>query len=135
MALERQQVFSRIGGGRAKQGIHSAFEKGFAYAMWRTALLAAGFVEWRDGEDRPGGSFFVCPLPSLWKAHMSCAGAEGDRKLALKLIVEVAQRIHPQVDLRAIETAKDPKRCRAPSADKGAALLLAEFARTLWRPT
>lgn len=144
VVLEEQQPMRKKG---VRQGSVSVWSLATTFATWATALEAAGFREaegFDDAREREeerhlgvGGLKEVCTrpvylivAPQSWKARMGCMGAGGDRKRALELIVEAARAAFPGVDLRAVERAKDLSRHGA-SADKAAALLLAEMGRRL----
>jgi hypothetical protein len=134
VVVERQQNMSK---GGVVQGGNSVWSVAFGYAVWLTALDAAGFFH-DDGSGDVGEGLrrYVTPLSTKWKAHMGCMGAGGDRKVANALTIKAAQERWPTLDLRAVERSADPfqSRCTKPSPDKSAALLLAEYGRGLLGP-
>lgn len=103
--IEAQQAFPG-----EKGGVVGSFVKGYGYGVWMTALAMAGVShETIRSQD--------------WRKRLAIPSSRGDRKAALAAIVTKAQSLFPNVDLRPTE------RCRVPSHDMAAALLLAECAR------
>lgn len=136
------------GKGRAqKEGAFQAFKSGLGFGAWQAALVAAGFVR-VDAAEAPLAfraevaafakgarveppRYYVVVEPASWKARMgaTAVGAPGEsdatrRSRANARTCEVAAKVAPRVDLRAVERTRG---ARTPSPDKAAALLLAHY--------
>lgn len=135
VVLEAQRAYAPQARGRA-QGIASTFGLGRTFGRWEMALVSVGFVRADDAAQArelvaQGRRAWMLVEPQRWKARTGCLGAGGDRTEANRLTVEAARRLFPDVDLRAIEAAKQPERVRAASVDKSASLLIADFGRRI----
>jgi len=92
-----------------QMGVSSSFSFGQNFGFIQGLLVANGIS-------------FELVLPQRWKKYF---GATADKNTS----IAVAQRLFPQVDLRAT-----PK-CKKAHDGKAEALLMAEYARRIYKPT
>lgn len=144
--LEAQAPRPHGKGRLQKESPFAAFASGVGFGAWQASLVAAGFSEipaqeaplafrselhaHRQGKAK-APRYYVIVEPMAWKARMGClaTGVPGESDAARRAranarTCEVAARIAPSVDLRALE--RTPK-ARTPSPDKSASLLLAHY--------
>lgn len=143
VALEQQAPQRRGSGkfGMGREGTISSWTNGYGFGAWEACLVAAGFARSSEEEVRDNGghwspfpSIYVVVDPLAWKRRMGAVAhhrgedARGARKRANDLrTIEVAKRLDPSIDFRAIERGGGVK--RADSPDKAAAYCLARYAR------
>lgn len=109
--------------GMANSAVRASFMTGFGFALWRMALIAAGFVE-VTFDQQPGNTFSLA-WPSHWKKKMGITvpkGFTGNRDTEVKnLARERATQQWPDHDFRK------SSRARKPSPDQCEAALLAMY--------
>jgi len=104
--VEKLWGISKIGG--KVMGAKPNFQKGFAFAMWRTALVAVGVPH-----------DVIAPIS--WKKAMRVWPDPEKKKAMAK-----AQSIFPGVDIK--ETERNPGK-EKPDGDKAESMILAEYVR------
>lgn len=131
--------------GQGREGTKHAFTLGRGFGAWECALAGAGFMQAKDDADArflvtsmTKEGFFArnpCYLivpPDVWKRRMGATvvSHRGEdthharRKAANARTIEVAKRVDPRTDFRALERTPGAK---TDSPDKAASRLIAEY--------
>jgi hypothetical protein len=129
--------------GTVKEGTVVSFVLGYGFGLWEASLVAAGFQRALVDDVIPAalargeGPFYLIVNPNVWKRRMGCiADHQGEdthaarRKATNAKSIEVAQRVDPSVDYRAVERTPG---ARTLCADKAVARLLCAYGQWILR--